>query len=317
MLRVLLEDMEKKRTQVTQICAFALSSAADAPCDGLRLTFYASEPVAEMQRVYVYTADKLLFSGFVDWQKASADKEGVRHFIYARSAACLLIDNEARPGTLYQPTSAQLFHAFAAPFGFSNALPRATVEAPYEIAKGTSCFGAIQDFMLAVQGKTVFVTPQGALSVLTPSAQAVSLNTYAVIEAQRQIRRGGLLSEYHYKTGMRDSYTHHMKSRFCEEAGVHKSRYLNLSALPPWQRDGSVRHRLTAPLQAYQTWALTLGGAVDLPLYTVCTYKNSVLGDFDGCLLQEKVILLDAKGLRTKCRLQRPIDAKEIAYVAQ
>lgn len=66
--------------------------------------------------------NKLIFNGYCDCQRTTADERGFETYIYARSSACLLVDNDAFAYTYNRPSAQSLFDAYAKPFGFSYKL---------------------------------------------------------------------------------------------------------------------------------------------------------------------------------------------------
>lgn len=316
-MRILLKFCDGSLQEIVNYIHLELSSAVNVACDGLRLTFCSDKPVSEVNEVYVYSDNILLFFGYADIQKSKISAAGCEQFIYARSNASILVDNEARPITLKNPTSAQLFENYASAFGFTNELPGVTVEDMYTISKGTSCYGVLDQFIRTLYGNPIRVKPNGTVCVYEISGETVLLNGYHVISAQSIIGRGDLISVYDYKIDNTENYSHHMRSRFCEEININKRRFFNLCALSPWQREGSIRRKLMTALENYKVLQITLSGCVDLDLYTRCSFSQDILGDFDDYILHEKTIVSNNDGTKTKLKLKKIIDAKEITYVAK
>jgi prophage tail gpP-like protein len=69
-------------------------------------------------RAEAYNGDKKIFNGFVDRQVASVSGEEKSVFIYARSSAAVLVDNEALPSQYHRPSARQLWFHNAREFGF-------------------------------------------------------------------------------------------------------------------------------------------------------------------------------------------------------
>lgn len=316
-MRVVLELCDSSQYEAENISLLQWSAAVNVACDGLSLNFFNNVPVGEVNKVFLYDDfECLLFSGYSDVQKNTISKNSCSQFIYARSSAALLVDNEACPGTLNKPTSVQLFASYAKEYGFINALPKVMAKDIYEVTKGTSCFGVLNSFIETLHGTPIWITPKGEICAHALSENVYILNELEILSAQSVTERGGLVSVYDYKTSSKDSYAHHMKSRFCEKIGIRKRRFFNLSALPAWQRDGMVKRKLQDTVQNYKVLNLVANGFEDIPLYSQCVFKNDVLGEFAEYVLHEKTVVINENGVQTKLKLKKQIDLEEITYVA-
>ena len=161
-----LEFLDGKRAVPRQLLSYRWSGDVTAGCDGLRLHFLWDGDLPEVYRVRGFAPDgACCFFGYADQQKLTVTPGQRRGFVYARSSACLLLDNEALPISLNAPNVDQMVHHYAAPFGFTAALPAGTAPGQYTVEKGTSCFGALQGFMQVLGAKGVFVDPENRLCV--------------------------------------------------------------------------------------------------------------------------------------------------------
>lgn len=114
--------------------------------------FY-KKALSDVRTVCAYQDGVKIFYGFADKFQLSYDEDGYTAFVYARSSACVLVDNEAYPGQYSCPTSRQLWYIHAKPFGFTFGLPEVFTQSEYIVSKGQSCFGAIDKFMQYACGK--------------------------------------------------------------------------------------------------------------------------------------------------------------------
>ncbi len=104
------------------IVSAVLTQTAEVACDSLSIKIIGGKSLDEIERVYAYKNNKLIFNGYCDCQRTTADERGFETYIYARSSACLLVDNDAFAYTYNRPSAQSLFDAYAKPFGFSYKL---------------------------------------------------------------------------------------------------------------------------------------------------------------------------------------------------
>ena len=147
-----------------------------------------------------------------DVQKEEVKSGYTEYFIFARSLASLLVDNEAEPETYYSPTAKALFIINAEKFGFSFDFQDCAASGKYVVSKGSSCYSAINRLVSAQYGKSITVTPDGHITV--PEGKSVlTLEGDRIISEKRIINRGAPVSQVDYKIASNSSYSHHMKSR--------------------------------------------------------------------------------------------------------
>lgn len=311
---------ELEFTNGTKMCADKVLSYEwladmDAACDGLRLTFLHGAALGEIYRVYVYEGQARLFCGYADLQKVTEDAQGQVCFVYARSSACLLLDNEAQPISLVQPNSRQLFACFAEAFGFANALPAVSGEGLYLVQKGTTCFGAIHNFMLDYYGKGIYVDPQNVLCAYE-SGRKITVPRDKVLSAVRITERGAPVSTYYYKIESGELYRHCLQSRALEPAGVVRRRYVNLSAYPAGQREQLLKRKMYAQAKNYNRLELTVEGEWYAPLCAGLRPLKPQTEE-EGYLLYAREIMCTSDGVQTRLRFRKEPDLQEVAYVAQ
>lgn len=258
------------------ITAYEISSEAGAACDGLRLSFIAQGTIGEINNVRAYDGERLIFNGFCDVQRLTADKGGLRYFIYARSSASLLVDNEAAPCEYTCPTAEQLCICNAGEFGFSFDLPDIYSKNNYLVQKGKSCFGAINDFVFAVYGANIYVTPENVIKAFEKSKGVKRLSDFSVNSLSYIINRSEPFSEIDYKINSADNYIYHFKSEFAEKRGIKRKRILNLSSIPQWQRETTAAKKIKDTLLDYYCVEASVSGECNLSLF------DRVLVDIDG-----------------------------------
>lgn len=313
-LSFVLKDIDGKEHIATNILSYNLSMDWDAACHGLMLEYISDDAQNEICSLQVFNNGTRIFNGYIDTQREAFDINGNRCFLYARSSACLLTDNEATPFTYISPNSISLFNVNALPLGFSCSLPNLYSNQEYLVSKGVSCFGAINDFVQGISGKRIYVDADDCISLLQGS-RSIALDSNDVISEKRIINRGDAIARLDYKTDSANGFDHHLKSRYLEEKGIKSSKKYNLSSLPIWQRDSSLHSALASAVRNYYKLELMLDGAVDWSLGDEVTYNSRYFGIIDNLQVMSICYTLDSKGERSTVTLSKNIDLKELNYV--
>ena len=313
-MRFEFQDIQGKRFDVSDVISFELTSEAGAACDGLRLSFIPANDIDEIVSVKAYSNGELVFNGYCDDQKLTLDKSGRKCFIYARSSASLLVDNEAVPFQYACPSARQLWLSNAKELGFAFGLPEVFTENTYVVSKGTSCYGAINDFVFAVYGAPIYVTPENVLKVHALSEKVKRLESYNVISLSRIISRSEPISAVDYKINTADSYSYHFKSDFADARGIRRRRLYNLSSIPGWQREKAAQKKIEQSLSDYYSVQAVIVGACDLRLFDrVMLSFGNVPETF---FVYEKTVSKSKSGEKTAVVLKKNIDGELINYVA-
>ena len=225
-----LEFLDGKRAVPRQLLSYRWSGDVTAGCDGLRLHFLWDGDLPEVYRVRGFASDgACCFFGYVDQQKLTVSPGQRRGFVYARSSACLLLDNEALPISLNAPNVDQMVHHYAAPFGFTAALPAGTAPGQYTVEKGTSCFGALQGFMQVLGAKGVFVDPENRLCVYG-SEVPVTLPGDQITSITAVTERGEAPGVYAYKIASAEPYCRRLEAGYFADKKISRRRYVNVAA---------------------------------------------------------------------------------------
>ena len=69
------------------IVSAVLTQTAEVACDSLSIKIIGGKSLDEIERVYAYKNNKLIFNGYCDCQRTTADERGFETYIYARSSA--------------------------------------------------------------------------------------------------------------------------------------------------------------------------------------------------------------------------------------
>lgn len=310
-----LYDLDGVKQRVINIISYELSRDIDAACDGLRLSFCSDNTLNEIQRIEAYCSNDLIFNGLCDTQRESAGEAGVECFVYARSTACILVDNEAMPFIYNSPSTTALFKLNAEDFGFENRLDLLCCNEEYQVSKGTSCFAAINNFVNGLTGKSIIVNAKNQL--ILPQQDNETCLDGCIISEKRIINRGDALSRLDYRADNRHGYVYHMKSQFFEDKKINASRKLNLSSLPKWQRDFVALNRLKSANCSYNTIEAVLDGCRDFALYSRVSYNSEIFGKTEDYFISSCTMICDKNGERTRLVLNKNIDVREISYVAE
>lgn len=313
-MRFELYTTDGEKYGVSELISYELVRDTDAPCDGLRLSFYSEKSLGEIDRVIASNGGKTVFSGYADTQREEYGEGGYIAFIYARSGACLLVDNEAQPGEYYSPTARSMYLINAEPLGFSFSMPDCGAQGRYLVQKGTSCFAAVNDLVSFNTGRNIAVTPDMKIT-LADGSGICRIDRERVISEKRIIGRGNVISRLDYKLSDAEGYKYHIKSRRFDSEGIKRSRKLNLSSLPEWQRDGTLKRVLTSSARGYMQFKITVSLACGGELYDAAEYESERFGRLDGYYVSSICISLDKNGERTVYTLTKDTELKEITYV--
>lgn len=296
------------------ITELVFNQELDAPCDSLLVRFKSDKAMDEIVEVRGYEEDRLFFFGYCDYQKMTLDCNGSEGYIYARSSICRLVDNQCQPYTFSKPTARQLYVSFARAYGFENAMPEIVCNEKYQVQIGTSCYGAINSFVHLITGSCLRATPDNRLVVLSCSDNVRQLEKYKILSAAAQINRSEPLSQINFKRLQGDEYDLHTKSILAQNNGISKSAYVNLAALPQWQREYTIKQRLKASFDEYYLLEVEISGFADDDLLQRFNYYSDI-GVFENYALIRKKCTLDKNGTRTRLVLRKIIDEGELTYV--
>lgn len=314
-MKIEVVDVKGLRSTVEDITEFSFSQSVQAPCDALAVHFKSDIPIDEIVKVYAYENGEVFFYGYCDNQRTKRNKNGYEIYFYARSSACLLVDNEAKPFTYNCPGSNQLFYTFAKPFGFKNALPNIASEEKYAVWKGVSCYGAINQFLSLCTGQNVYVTPDNTLKLYEISDDIKSFNKYEILEIVQVINRSEPISEICYKKSSSDTdYNVHTKGKICDDLQINRVGYLNLSSLSRWQREFTILQRLEKSYEDYKQIEMKISGYVSEPLLQRFSFETDGIA-FEDYVMTDKRYQYDEKGEITKLVLKKIMDVKEVTYV--
>ena len=309
-------DIKGNAFKAENIISYELVMEADAPCDGLRLSFYCESNISEFCVIKAYRKDRLVFNGFCDKQKITISQSGRICFIYARSSASILVDNEAVPCQYENPSARQLWFSNAKDFGFKINLPELYSQSSYLVSKGTSCYGAINNYVSAVLGAPVYATPENVLEIYEESKGVKRLEDYDVSSVSYVINRSEPISEVDYKINSADNYSYHFKSDFVQKMGIKRKRMINLSSIPLWQRELNAEKMIKNSLNAYYSVSAVLIGECDLEIYDRVVISMDDVFENEEFYVSELVFLKNENGEQTTALLKKKMNGEIVNYVA-
>lgn len=99
-----------------------------------------------------------------------------------------------------------------------------------------------------------------------------------MISAKSIINRSEPISAVNYKKEFSYLYDCHTYSQLAEKLGFSRQRYVNLAALPSWQRNYKISKMLKDSFKDYKRLEITLKGYVESELYSaLITAVNLVI----------------------------------------
>lgn len=145
---------------------FVFKSESSAPADSLKLVFPCSSEWPRLVRLEVVEAKEKIFIGIVDEEISESDSRGMRVTLVARSPAALLLDNEAEPQTIINPSLGLMEARFLRPLGFTEINGDRSIRAgKLDVNKGTSVYGILEKFAENFLGSNLRVSSLGTVSI--------------------------------------------------------------------------------------------------------------------------------------------------------
>ncbi len=314
-MKVEVEAVDGSVTTLEKITELSFSQSSDAACDSLYVYFKAERELGEIVAVRAYDGKKKIFNGLCDCQRTSIGKDGFEIYIYARSSASLLIDNQAEPYTYCAPSAKQLCLSCAQPLGFTCKLPNIYTGEKYQVAQGVSCYGAINQFVYFCTGYNITVTPDNEICLPQLSENCKSLNEYKILSLKSIINRSEPITQINFKKSLSSNgYGFHTKAQYADTVKINKSQYVNLASFADWQRDYTVLQKLKKSYDSYKLIEAVVSGFANESLFQRFSYSSQE-AEYNDYALVEKRYICDSRGKRTRLTLRKIIDVKENTYV--
>ena len=267
---------------------------ADAPADQVKAVFPARGLLPALSGMKVEADGRPLFWGVVDEQNTRLSAGGLQVELVCRSREALLLDNEACPQPITDPSLPRLLGRLLEPLGFTHITgSKEPVRGTLEIEKGESCWQVLAGFCQGNLGVTPYVDPEGVLRCdgLPTGELALKEVSGAVLSQKpckelsqvwQQSFRGG------YDTLYRDKDAVAQRRRYCSsQSGLNPRAMIEQARRESW----SVTVEAPAALWPLRGRLVT----VDLPR----------LGTLSRCPVRSGRVYQDKKGLRTRLVLER------------
>lgn len=313
-MKIQMTDIDGREYHIKDVTQIIFTETVGAACASLSFRFMDKEKIGEIISVRAYLDGGIVFNGSCDCQRATANSKGFEVYIYARSSASVLVDSQSKPFTFNCPSARQLWAEYARDLGFEYSLPEISCNEKYEVSSGTSCFGAINNFVYALTGNEIVITPENKISLGTLSKDIKSLNGYTVLSASAVINRSEPVGEICYKREQDTDYKAHLVSQLAMEKGLGRTRYINLNSVAQWQRANTVSRKMKGFFDDYMLLEITVKGTVDEKLYQRFCYCGEI-GKYDDYILTEKKYTFDGSGEKTRLVLRKNIDMGDTVYV--
>jgi hypothetical protein len=257
--------------------------------------------------VSVRHGNELLFEGAPDIKKDSLSAQGAITVLEARSAAAALLDNQARPGQMLNPTTATVFKHYVAPYGFNLLAPQKNPALPlYTIYAGMSEWEAFVGFVRRVHRVTPYVSGR-AVIIQRPYAGAAPFRVSnkggaAFSSLTREQIPYNIISSV-YLRGPDGVYSSAMHNAAAESRGVRRKRFVT----PPNEFMNDLR--FDASMRIRRSMFLAEKITAELPgIYSVELGADAAVEDAalraGGLIVAKKEYLLDESGLFTRLTLR-------------
>lgn len=310
-----LTDTAGRPVQYEALLRWEWSREDGVPCDALQAHLLAALPLPEIERVQLMADGITVFNGYCDLQRERADSNGSTVDIYARSTACLLTDNEAEPRVYTQPSVLALFLTNAKGMPFHCHLPETVCENDYTVSPGTSCFAVLDNFMTALCNRHIAVSPDNRI-YLPEGNGCCRIYAQQLLSESKITERGSAISVIDYKTAGDSGYAHHLMSRTLSSQAICRSKKVSLSALPAWQQNAALLGKLQTAAAQYRRLEVTADGCYCPDLYDRLDYPSALTDKPTDYRITAITVSSSAQGVQTHFCLSRPIELKEITYVA-
>ncbi len=314
-MRITVKTISNKSFDIDLITELCFTQTAGVACDSLWFKFRKKADMEEIVTVKAYNGETLIFNGICDCQKIYHNKDGFECYVFARSTAALLVDNEAEPFTYNCPTAKGLCFSLAKDLGFKDSLPDISSRDKYEVSKGMSLYGAISQFVLLKTGRRIYISPENEIRCFEKSDKVKSLNAYRILSLMSIINRGEPISKIIFKkSNSQSGYCLNTAAKISDDLGIKRVQYINLLSIPMWQREYAVLQRLKSSYENYKVLEAMAAGYIGDSLYSRfdCELDGMIYDDY---FLTEKKYICDSKGERTVLVLKKQIDIKEVTYV--
>ena len=271
-----------------------LSFEEDAPADQLKAVFPADKLWDELCEVLVYRDGKLLFRAIVDEQNTSLSSDGLSVELVCRSMESVLLDNEAQPMTINDPSLPLIARRLLEPLGFSEIKgDEKPVPGQLTVKKGSSCWTVLADFCKNSLGTAPYIDEQGVVRCDAGEPETIELKEILTAEISRlPCKRISAVFQQSYGGG----YDACFKNPGA--LGVRR-RYLSM------QSGKDPREVIAAGEEESFLLTVNCRGVFWAKRGSRVNVTVPRVGRFTNCRIKETVCIRDKNGERTKLILKR------------
>ena len=235
MLRYEIKLKNGKLRDDLNVLTAAWKSDLDVPADSLVLNCaYDGEIFGQGDRISAYNGSELVFEGQLDELSRLRRDKGVVMRLCARSAAAVLLDNEAEPLSYRNPTAVLMYFKHLKPFGITDAEPDQTpVLGDLRIDKGMTQWQALELFCKTSYGSRLRISGSGKVYLRGFKNDrkvrfgSGGIEYYSIKENKR---RHKLISEVRLKVSPTAGYLSSMYNPNPECEYIKRVRYVNAVA---------------------------------------------------------------------------------------
>lgn len=209
----------------------------DTPADDISIIFPVSHSVPSINSFVLLSNDDVIFTGIVDKQMISCNKNGCFLTIQGRSLAALLLDNEVMPCNYYMPDDTVMAINHLTPFGISveneSVLP---YDESINVGKGVTHWEVVEEFCRRKYNSFPRITEKGT-AILNGSISTENLlftndkshDGIAFTDITVKETRCKMLSGVYVRNDESSSaYKLTLNNPLALSKGVHRVRYLNV-----------------------------------------------------------------------------------------
>lgn len=224
-------DIHERTVRLPLPLSVCIRMEEDVPADDL-VAVFPDTGAEELCRVTVRDGETVVFRGIVDEQEHILRATGAFLRISARSAAALLLDNEALPCCYDHPSARLIYERHVRDYGIPCAdADDAVYFGELSVSKGMSQWGVLSAFCGACYSSSPRVNADGVLYMKgaprTGEAVFGGADGIGYTELTDSCRRCDELSRVNVKLTPEDGYGYRVDNRDARQRGIRRERYLN------------------------------------------------------------------------------------------
>lgn len=229
MLSVRVTDIYGEVLDRLSILKAVLLREEDVPADSLEV-WVCETGISELVKIELLSDGEVIFEGDVDEQVEEISSSSHTEIV-ARCSMARLIDNEAYPMTLVNPSAEDIFRYFIRVCGF-NELAGENKYYPgvFKVDKGTSCYEVVKRFSRAVYGKLPKAEGEVFYIAGKDETEYAELSKTSILSLKKSYLRCERVSEIFLKLKDTEAYNTSVKDSEVQCIGINRVRYINASA---------------------------------------------------------------------------------------